>query len=875
METVIIFFLCLATFAFAVCPLVCLVLLIVLVRRQGEMRWTLERLTGELTALRRRLSGNATREAAPASTAQPAGAAAESHAAVAAKSKPAADSGSPSAVTPDKPASPPPSTTARRQAIPPAAKPAAARVGGTDDGERTPSRQSPPPPPLRKTAPLQPEPTVSAAPVDTNVDRATRPVLKRLWNWFLYGADSLPPGTSLEYAVASNWLLRAGILIGVLGVGFFLKYSLDRNWIGDAGRCVLSAIAGLAMVAAGLRLAGRRFHLMALGLIGGGFVVLYWSVYAATVIYALLPRMWALPTMIIITLAAGILAVRLKSPLVAVIGIVGGYGSPILMSMQQADLLGILLYLLVLGCGVLGISFWRNWHLLNYLGLVFTYAVCMGLHGRFTSDRFWLVLPFLALYFALYAATLYIHSFVRRERSTLIDLAGQLLNSLLFFLLAGELIADCYSTEWVATLSLTLSLFFFLHLIGFSRRKLSDPPLRVCLTGLSAFYLTIGMPILLSKDWLTVAWSMQAAVMLWASVRLRSVFLRKLAYLLYGITLVRVLTFDLGREFLVVDAVSSSAAYWSALLNRFLVFLMPVGSLFFGSVLAGTRWQPEVDREPAAVEESGRQETVAGAVLFWCALLLGFLYLNLEFSRFYQAVYQPLLQPGLTLIWVSLCAYLVARVYRGDSVVAIPLAIVFGAGLFIKVLAFDLSAWGFDPDLFVCGRGVYDITDASMRGLDFALVLGVLLWATRLAPSVEDNRPLRVLLGFLGIGVLLFYMTLEINTALTIFRPGFRAGGVSILWSLFALGFVFRGLQSSRPDLRYIGLVLFLIVVGKVFLRDLAQLEPLFRIVAFIVLGVLVTGGAFVYLSFRHSFESTEATTDNPSSRNISSAGGS
>ena len=40
----------------------------------------------------------------------------------------------------------------------------------------------------------------------------------------------------------------------------------------------------------------------------------------------------------------------------------------------------------------------------------------------------------------------------------------------------------------------------------------------------------------------------------------------------------------------------------------------------------------------------------------------------------------------------------------------------------------------------------------------------------------------------------------------------------------------------------------------KVFFVDLAQLEQIYRIVAFILLGVLVLSGSFVYLKYRETF---------------------
>jgi uncharacterized membrane protein len=85
----------------------------------------------------------------------------------------------------------------------------------------------------------------------------------------------------MEFAIASQWLLRIGILILVVGVGFFLKYSVDNDLIKPLGRVMLSAAAGLGMLVAGTRLLGKKYHVLGQGLLGGGLATLYFAVFWA------------------------------------------------------------------------------------------------------------------------------------------------------------------------------------------------------------------------------------------------------------------------------------------------------------------------------------------------------------------------------------------------------------------------------------------------------------------------------------------------------------------------------------------------------------------------------------------------------------------
>ena len=68
------------------------------------------------------------------------------------------------------------------------------------------------------------------------------------------------------------------------------------------------------------------------------------------------------------------------------------------------------------------------------------------------------------------------------------------------------------------------------------------------------------------------------------------------------------------------------------------------------------------------------------------------------------------------------------------------------------------------------------------------------------------------------------------------------------------------GIHQNTGALRYTGLGLFTVVGFKVFLSDLASLDQFYRIIAFILLGVLTLAGAFLYLKYRQTFASATAS---------------
>jgi hypothetical protein len=71
--------------------------------------------------------------------------------------------------------------------------------------------------------------------------------------------------------------------------------------------------------------------------------------------------------------------------------------------------------------------------------------------------------------------------------------------------------------------------------------------------------------------------------------------------------------------------------------------------------------------------------------------------------------------------------------------------------------------------------------------------------------------------------------------------------GLSVLFTLYAAAALTWGFVRKIPAVRYGALALFGIVIVKVFLVDLAELQAIYRILSFLVLGLVLLGVSYVY----------------------------
>ena len=640
-----------------------------------------------------------------------------------------------------------------------------------------------------------------------------------------------PPGGTLdlEQRIGARWTTWVGIIAILFAVSFFLRWAFENNLIGPEVRVIMGLLAGVVLLVGGLLLHRREdLPYLSEGLAGGGLGVLYLSLYAAYALYHFVGVVSAFAAMFAVTVAGAAVAVATSRQIIAVLTLIGGLLTPVLLAQERPNERALLGYLLVLDLLVLSIAFFKSWPALNRLAwagsaIVFLPIVLDYPAAPHPPTR----LVLLSALFLLFLAVPLVREWTERRRWVEIDLALVVVNAAGYFW-AVYVTLERWWPAAEAPYALALAVLYAILAAVYGERVAGDDPTGDIHLGVAIVFLTLAIPLGLDGPWITLAWAAQGVVLLMVGPRVTT------PVAVWG---------GLAALLLAAFRVLAVDPYWHPALVpvwnlSFLVHLLVVVALGWAGVAAGALGR----RHLWVLTPEGFQS------LLWvlASVLLGVLFWR-----------EPTgLWPARLLIAEVLALGALAWLSRGPAFfVATPLL---AAVLLARVLIYDDHLARAAAASLVNGPLVTRIAACAA----LAVVAG---WLRRAAPTGEAAKVGQALSAAAG-AVLLYVLSLGWVRYEDVGADAARAArrwdlareiewrtqvGLSVLWTLYAAAAMAWGFIRSAPTVRYAALGLFGLTIAKVFVVDLSTISTLYRIVSFLILGLVLLAVSFLYQRLR------------------------
>lgn len=391
---------------------------------------------------------------------------------------------------------------------------------------------------------------------------------------------------ALEETLGTNWLNKLGITILVLGLALFGIYELGQ--LGPAGKVSLSFFVSLVLLGGGIYFERQdRYHILGRTLIGGGWALLFFTIYALNHVEAM--RVMGSETTDLILMLATALAMvlhtlRYRSQLVTGLAFLLAYST---VSLSHDDVYSLASGV-VLAVGLVSIVTKMGWFELEVFGILSSYLTHLywlyrllgpeGAQGHAFSE--YRASTALLLFYWLVFRASYIVRKVKSPAAEHMSTAAALLNTLL---LLGTMKFQSVQPQlaFLALLTIGATEFSFGQLPPTRRRREAF----VVLSALGAALMLAAVPFRYSGNNVAVLWLVGGEVFLIAGVSFAEVVFRRIGLLAGLLVALHLVGVDLKQ------LVAMREAGENMVLASGVIFALCAVVFYFNSLLIGDRWK--------------------------------------------------------------------------------------------------------------------------------------------------------------------------------------------------------------------------------------------------------------------------------------------
>ena len=653
----------------------------------------------------------------------------------------------------------------------------------------------------------------------------------------------------LEKFVGENIINKIGIAILVLGIGFFVKYAIDKDWINAIGRTCIGLLCGGILVGTA-HVLRKNFKAFSSVLVGGGLAVFYFTIAISFHEYHLFSQAVAFILMVIITGFSVLLSIGYNRQELAILAIIGGFTTPFMVSTGEGNYIVLFTYLIILNVGMLVLAYFKKWHLINIISYVFTVILYGGwLCARVLGEK---NAPYIgALSFATaFYVIFFLMNIINNVREKLVfsyrEIIILLSNTFLYFSAGIIILHFVNGGAYQGLFTACIGVFNLVFAQILFRNKNVDRNLLYLLIGLVLTFMSLTAPIQLHGNHITIFWAAEAVLLLWLAQK-SGIKIIKLASAMVLALMVISLVMDWGQ------------VYWmqkygnlDILLNRgFITSIISIASVYLYRMLLKNE-QGEYFLIPDIEVKYLKISLLAMFYLFLFAT--GLLELNYQL-RAYQ---ENLITINLILgfyhyLWV-IFIMLAARAKGGSDTNVVT------SGLGLMAIISYLIMYHLQT---INARNEYLTGESGMFAflLHYALLGQVLLILGICYSNIQRRSSFQSVNSrfflWLFSGIILFICSSELDHIMVFIGYSGKNSiqdllisshkiGYPVLWGIFAFILMISGMKRKMRDLRIISLAVILLALVK-FLFDLQSASNIGRIIASICLGVLLLVMSFLY----------------------------
>lgn len=629
--------------------------------------------------------------------------------------------------------------------------------------------------------------------------------------------------TNFEKYIGENLFGKIGILIFIIGIGFFVKYAIDQNWINETARTLMGYAVGAGMLVLAERL-HKRYHTFSSLLAGGAFGIYYLITAIAFHYYALFSHTIAFVILCVTTIFMSAVSVLYDRKELAVTALVGGFIAPFIISTDSSSIISLQIYITILNIGMFCLAMYKKWAILPMVSFAFTYIILWGTTalGSFSDSEAVTTYPTLFAFATLfYVIFLLPVVFILRTQyggNTRLGLLGIITANSFMYLIYGDFLLQhfeassdttAYLAFFIAAVNLAIHLYLRFRVEG-------QDTLRNLMLGLAVTFASMGIPILFSAANVLMVWAAESVLLLWLFTKEKNRIYELASAVLLLLTLGALAYYRTTDTFIhdTGDSLFFNGAFFVTTFVSIAYYVIAVIMQFNKELFSDTK------------------RLIAYTPCNAIAYALGFSILFLAFrDNFHFHLEQPISEYA-SLLTANIMLLGGALILRKRFEIS-ENKLAYEISLYLAGILFAMTVWNYtDPEGLL------------LRWLMALVTIAYMAYCMRGQLLVTSNqRNLHIEYSIIST---LMWLTLTRLLLITFNEVNFSTA-FSLSLGIAAFVLMCIGMRYHSKEIRIVSLAEFGIVIGKLILNDVWAMPALGKIIVFISLGALLLILSFLY----------------------------